>query len=328
MRAWQMTELGNPWDKLQVQEVDLPEISGATCRIAVEAADLNFADILQCQGSYQVKLELPFTPGMTAAGTVLAAGADAPFKAGDRIIGVSYRGSGGYADECLIAAAGANLIPDGVDCLQAAAIHMTYGTGWFGLHLRGELKPGQTVLVLAGAGGVGSAAVDLAKVHGCRVIAAAGGAKKTEACVRSGADEAIDYNAEDLYRRVMDLTDGRGVDVVYDPVGGDYFDVARRLVAWEGKYLVIGFASGRIPTAPMNHALVKNYSLTGVHMGGYRGRDDVHFERCYRDLYRMLLDNRLNPLVDDVIGFDALPGGLLKLASRQTIGRAIFDPRR
>lgn len=328
MRAWQMTELGNPWDKLKVQEVVLPEVSGKTCRIAVEAADLNFADILQCQGSYQVKLELPFTPGMTAAGRVMEAGGDVSFKAGDRIIGVCYRGSGGYADECLVAAGGANLIPDGVDCMQAAAIHMTYGTGWFGLHLRGELEPGQTVLVLAGAGGVGSAAVDLAKVHGCRVIAAAGGAKKTAACVRLGADEAIDYNAEDLYQRVMDLTDGRGVDVVYDPVGGDYFDVARRLVAWEGKYLIIGFASGRIPAAPMNHALVKNYSLIGVHMGGYRGRDDVQFQRCYQDLYRMLLDNRLTPLVDDVIGFNALPDGLLKLANRQTMGRAIFDPRR
>ncbi len=327
MRAWQMTELGDPWEKLQAREVTLPRVTAETCRIAVEAADLNFADILQCQGSYQVRLELPFTPGMTAAGRVLEAGVNAPFTPGDRIIGLSYRGSGGYADECLVAAPSADRIPDGVECVQAAAMHLTYGTGWFGLHLRGKLEPGQTVLVLAAAGGVGSAAVDLARDHGCRVIAAAGGAKKVEACVRGGADEAIDYNAEDLYGRVMDLTDGRGVDVVYDPVGGDYFDVARRLVAWEGKYLVIGFAAGRIPAAPMNHALVKNYSLVGVHMGGYRGRNDEPFQRCYQELYQMLLDNRLNPLIDDVIGFDALPDGLLKLANRQTIGRGIFDPR-
>ena len=323
-----MTELGNPWEKLRVRDAVLPEVSGKTCRIRVEAADLNFADILQCQGSYQVKLEPPFTPGMTAAGRVVEAGADGPFKPGDRIVGPCYRGSGGYADECLMVAGGANLVPEGVDCIQAASIHMTYGTGWFGLHLRGEIEPGQTVLVLAGAGGVGSAAIDLARVHGCGVIAAAGGSRKTEACLQLGADQAIDYNSEDLYRRVMDLTDGRGVDLVYDPVGGDYFDVARRLVAWEGKYLTIGFASGRIPAAPMNHALVKNYSLVGVHMEGYRGRDDVQFQRCYRYLYRMLLDNQLNPLIDDVIGFDALPGGLLKLANRQTMGRVIFDPRR
>ncbi len=328
MRAWQMGELGNPWDKLNAREAVLPEVTDGICRIAVEASDLNFADILQCQGSYQVKLEPPFTPGMNAAGTVLEAGGNVPFKAGDRIVGLCHRASGGYAEECLIVAAGANLIPDGVDCLLAAAIHITYGTGWFGLHLRGELKPGQTLLVLAGAGGVGSAAIDLARVHGCRVIAAAGGRDKAEACARLGADHAIDYNAEDLYQRVMDLTDGRGVDVVYDPVGGDYFDVARRLVAWEGKYLMIGFASGTIPAAPMNHALVKNYSLVGVHMGGYRGRDDRPFQRCYQELYQMLLDNRLNPLVDEVIGFDALPDRLLKLANRQTMGRVVLDPRR
>ena len=323
-----MTELGDPWDKLQAQEVELPEPSDGICRIAVEATDLNFADILQCQGSYQVKLEPPFTPGMNAAGRVLEAGGDVPFKAGDRIVGSCHRASGGYAEECLIVADGANLIPDGMDCTLAAAIHITYGTGWFGLHLRGELKPGQTVLVLAGAGGVGSAAIDLARVHGCTVLAAAGGGHKAEACLQMGADQAIDYNAEDLYRRVMELTDGRGVDVVYDPVGGDYFDVARRLVAWEGKYLMIGFASGRIPAAPMNHALVKNYSLVGVHMGGYRGRDDRPFQRCYQELYQMLLDNQLNPLVDEVIGFDSLPGGLQKLANRQTMGRLMFDPRR
>ena len=328
MRAWQMTELGDPWEKLTVQEVTLPNVSGKTCRVAVEAADLNFADILQCQGGYQVKLKPPFTPGMTAAGRVLEAGGDVPFKVGDRIIGTCFRGTGGYADECLVVAGGATLIPEGVDCVRAAAIHVTYGTGWFGLHLRGALQPGQTVLVLAGAGGVGSAAIDLAKVHGCQVIAAAGGKKKTDACVQLGADEVVDYNAEDLYRRVMDVTNGRGVDVVYDPVGGDYFDVARRLVAWEGIYLLIGFASGRIPSAPMNHALVKNYSLVGVHMGGYRGRDEAPFQRCYQDLYKMLRANRLHPLIDDVIGFDALPNGLLKLANRQTMGRVIFDPNR
>jgi len=328
MKAWQMEKLGDPWDNLTRNEVELPDVSDAVCRVRVEAADLNFADILQCQGSYQVKLEPPFTPGMNAAGTVIEASENGRFQTGDRIVGPCYKTSGGYAEECLIAAKGANLLPEGVDPVQAAAIHVTYGTGWFGLHLRGKLKPEDTVLVLAGAGGVGSAAIDLARVHGCRVIAAAGGSEKTSACRDLGAEDVVDYNFEDLYERVMEITDGRGVDVVYDPVGGDYFDVARRLVAWEGRYLIIGFAAGRIATAPMNHTLVKNYSLVGVHMGGYRGRDDSQFQRCYQELYKMLQADRLNPLIDKVIGFDELPDTLQLLANRKTKGRVIFDPAR
>ena len=326
MKAWQMQKLGDPWEDLTCNKVNLPAVSDAVCRVQVEAADLNFADILQCQGNYQVRLEPPFTPGMNAAGTVMEAGENSQFKPGDKIVGPCYKTSGGYAEECLIAAKGANLLPEGVDPMLPAAIHVTYGTGWFGLHLRGELQPDDSVLVLAGAGGVGSAAIDLARVHGCRVIAAAGGSEKTAACRALGADAVVDYNAEDLYERVMDITDGRGVDVVYDQVGGDYFDVARRLVAWEGRYLIIGFAAGRIPTAPMNHALVKNYSLVGVHMGGYRGRDDTQFQHCYRELYQMVQAERLNPLIDKVIGFDELPATLLQLANRETKGRVIFDP--
>ncbi|MBT5686836.1 MAG: zinc-binding dehydrogenase, partial [Gammaproteobacteria bacterium] len=157
--------------------------------------------------------------------------------------------------------------------------------------------------------------------------AAAGGAEKTNACLQMGADEVVDYNSEDLYEKVMLLTDGRGVDVVYDPVGAHYFDMARRLVAWEGRYLIIGFAAGSIPSAPMNHALVKNYSLVGVHMGGYRGRDEKPFDDCYRELYTMLIEDRISPLVDAVIGFDQLPEMLQRLANRQSKGRIVFSPR-
>ena len=156
MKAWQMQKLGDPWEDLTCNKVNLPAVSDAVCRVQVEAADLNFADILQCQGNYQVRLEPPFTPGMNAAGTVMEAGENSQFKPGDKIVGPCYKTSGGYAEECLIAAKGANLLPEGVDPMLAAAIHVTYGTGWFGLHLRGELQPSDAVLVLAGAGGVGS----------------------------------------------------------------------------------------------------------------------------------------------------------------------------
>ena len=326
MKAWRINALGDPWDNLEVEDIARTALADGGCRIQVKAVDLNFADILQCQGSYQVKLEPPFTPGMNAAGEVLEINGDAPFKVGDHVVSTTWRGAGGYAEEALVPTRAALKLPDGVDPIKVAGMHVTYGTSWFGLHLRGKLQPGETVLVLAAAGGVGSSAVELAKVHGCRVIAAAGGDAKTAACTQMGADAVVDYNSEDLYERVMALTDNKGVDVVYDPVGGEYFDIARRLVAWEGRYLVIGFASGNIPTAPMNHTLVKNYDIVGVHMGGYRGRNNQAFTDCYDTLYDMLVAGKINPLIDSVVGFDGLPDALKQLADRKTKGRIIFDP--
>ena len=327
MKAFRIEQLGLPWEVASITDVEITDVTETGCRVAVEATDLNFADILQCEGKYQVKLDPPFTPGMSAAGTVIEAGAASGFKIGDRIVGPTVTGCGGYAEEALVIGSRSTLIPEGVGTLDAAAMNVTYGTAWFGLRLRGNLQHGETVLVLAAAGGVGSAAVELAKVHDCWVIAAAGGDDKVNACRQLGADEVVDYTNEDLYERVMALTDGKGVDVVYDPVGGKYFDVARRLVAWEGRLLVIGFASGDIPTAPMNHALVKNYSIVGVHMGGYRGREDLPFERCYAELFELMKAEKINPLIDDMVGFRELPDAMKALYDRKTKGRVMFDPR-
>lgn len=328
MRAWQIQQLGTPWDKLAIANVPLPVPEPGMVRIEVDATDLNFADILQCQGEYQVKLTPPFTPGMNAAGTVTAIGGRASLAVGDRVVGPTVGTAGGYAQECLILAEQAHKIPDGVTGIVASATHVTYGTAWFALHHRGQLRPGETVLVLAAAGGVGSAAVQLAKAHGCWVAAAAGGVEKTQACADMGADLTIDYNAADLYQAVMDATDGRGVDVVYDPVGGSYFDVARRLVAWEGRLLVVGFASGTIPAAPANHVLVKNYSVVGVHMGAYRQRDPRPFAPCYQQIHQQLLDKTIDPLIGGIVGFDELPDALHQLANRATKGRLVFDPKK
>jgi NADPH:quinone reductase-like Zn-dependent oxidoreductase len=217
-------------------------------------------------------------------------------------------------------------VPDSVDGVTAVGAHVTYGTAWFALHQRGQLQPGESVLVLAGAGGVGSAAIQMAKAHDCWVLAAAGGSDKVEVCRQQGADLAIDYRNDDLYQSVMDATSGRGVDVVYDPVGGEYFDISRRLLAWEGRLLVVGFASGTIPSAPANHALVKNYSIVGVHMGGYRSRDRASLDRCYDEVYQMLADGRITPLVSEVIGMADLPRALRELADRQTTGRVVLEP--
>ena len=325
MRAWQLTELGDPWDFLEIVDTDSPPVDPGRLRIRVLAADIHFADILQCQGRYQVKREPPFTPGMYAVGEVLET-QDENFAVGDRVIGPTVDGHGGFAEQALLLADEATLIPPEADPVKMCAMHVTYGTSWFGLHLRGNLQPGETVLVLAAAGGVGSAAVELAKLHGCWVIAAAGGPDNVAACKTLGADEVIDYAAEDLYERVMALTDGRGVDVVYDPVGGKYFDVARRLVAWEGRLLVIGFASGDIPTAPANHVLVKNYSIVGVHMGGYHQHDPTPFKQCYAELADLLVQEKISPLVDSVVAFEDLPDALIRLQNRKTVGRVVMSP--
>ncbi len=328
MKSWRINELGLPWKQCLVEDLALPKVPARGCRVRVEATDLNFADILQCEGKYQVAIEPPFTPGMNAAGTVIEAATDSKFQPGDRVVGPTFEGYGGYAEEALVIADRSTRIPEGIATRDAAAMNVTYCTAWFGLHLRGNIRPGQTILVLAAAGGVGAAAVELAKLHGCWVIAAAGGKEKVNTCRDVlGADQVIDYEVEDLYQRTMDLTDGRGVDVIYDPVGGEYFDVARRLVAWEGKYLVIGFASGGIPAAPMNHALVKNYSIVGVHMGGYRGRNDEPFDRCFAELYGWLEAGKIHPLIDTVVGFAGLANAMIDLYERRTRGRVMFDPR-
>lgn len=325
MRAWRANELGDPWDVLRLED-DVPEPTPGPgeALLAVDATDLNFADILQVQGTYQVRQDPPFTPGLAATGTVLAVGAGADVAVGDRIVSTTVRGAGGYAERALVSGTGVTRVPDGVSSVDAAAMNVTYGTAWFSLHQRGHLQPGETVLVLAAAGGVGSAAVELARAHGCRVLAAAGGADKVQVCRDLGADVAIDYDGEDLYERVMAETDGRGVDVVYDPVGGDYFDIARRVVAWEGRLLVVGFASGRIPDAPANHVLVKNYSVVGVHMGGYRGRDEEPFARCYDEIFRLRQQGEIAPLIPEIIDLDDIPGALGRLARRETVGRVML----
>ena len=321
-----MPRLGDPWEELEPAEIASPEPGPGTLRIRVEATDLNFADILQCRGSYQVKRTPPFTPGMNAAGTVVAAGPGSAVAPGARVVGPTVEPAGGFAEEALVAERLAHPIPDGLGTAAAMGAHITHGTAWLALHHRARLQPGETVLVLAAAGGVGSAAVEMAHRHACWVVAAAGGPEKVEFAARAGADAVIDYENDDLYESVMGLTDARGVDVIFDPVGGRYFDVARRLLAWEGRLLVIGFASGEIPAAPANHVLVKNYSVVGVHMGGYRERHPELVRRCYADLHEQLAKGELSAQISETIGFDALPDALARLANRKTTGRVIFDP--
>mgnify|MGYP001213634392 FL=1 len=188
MKAWRINELGDPWERLVIEEIEEPKPRTGQLLIGVEATDLNFADILQCQGRYQVKLTPPFSPGMNAAGTILAVGDNVELEVGQRVVGPTMGGYGGYAAQSVLLAEQCQVLPDSISSKAASAIHVTYGTAWFALHQRGNLQPGETVLVLAGAGGVGSAAIQLAKAHGCWVTAAAGGTDKTKLCKKLGAD--------------------------------------------------------------------------------------------------------------------------------------------
>ncbi len=326
MRAWRLTELGYPWDVLKLGEYDSPTPGRGQARITVEAADLNFADILHCQGQYQERWDPPFTPGMGACGLVSAVGPECDLKIGDRVIGSSVGGWGGYASEALIKGATARHVPHNVALPAACAANVIYGTAWFSLYRRAQMRAGETVLVLAAAGGVGSAAVQMAKAAGCTVLAAAGGPEKVKTCRQLGADIVIDYDNDDLYETVMEATGGRGCDIIYDPVGGQYFDIARRLVAWEGRLLVVGFASGTIPQAPANHVLVKNYSVVGVHMGGYRGRKDEVLEECYAQIWPQVANGTLDPLISQELPLEGLLEGLRDLHERRTTGRVLLRP--
>jgi NADPH2:quinone reductase len=256
-RAW-----GAP-DTLRLEEAESPSLQPHQVRIRVRAAGVNFADTLMVGGRYQVKPPFPFTPGLEAAGEIVETGAAVDdLRVGERVLAV-LRSGGGYAEEIALDAAAVVPIPAAMDFVTAAAFPVAYGTSHFALTHRGHLQAGETLLVLGAAGGVGLTGVEIGKTIGARIIAAAGGTEKLEIARSRGADELIDYRTESIRDRVRALTDGKGADVVYDPVGGDAFDQALRAVNWEARMLVIGFAAGRIQAVPANLILVKNISVIG-----------------------------------------------------------------
>jgi NADPH2:quinone reductase len=291
--------------------------------IEVEAVGLNFPDVLLLRGQYQEHPPLPFTPGLEVAGRVVATGPSSKLQAGQRVAAVAGPPRGGLAERVCVPAADVLPLPDSMPAVTAAAMLITYGTGHLALHRRAGLRPGETLLVHGGAGGVGSAAIQLGCAAGARVIATASGAERAEVCRRLGADVAVDNATADFVEVVKEVTRGRGADVIYDPVGGDVFDRSRRCVAFEGRILVIGFAGGRIPDAPANHVLVKNYSVVGVHWGLYRRVlphvvPDIH-ERLV-DLHR---EGLIDPLIGAEVAFGDAPEGIAMLAERRALGKII-----
>jgi NADPH:quinone reductase len=318
MRAWRVHELGNPDDVLKLEDVEQPTPGPGQVLVKVRAAALNFPDILMAQGVYQEKPPLPYTPGFELCGEVV--------ETGQRVIGAPSGGPGAFAEYALMDADAAWPAPEGLSDEKAAALYLTYQTGYVGLHRRANIQAGDWLLVHAGAGGVGTAAIQLGKAAGATVIATAGGARKTEICRELGADHVIDYTTEDFVPIVKEVTGGHGADIVYDPVGGDVFDKSRRCIAFEGRLVVVGFTSGRIPQAPANHLLVKNYSVVGLHWGLYRTMDPSRIGMVHEELTRLVEEGHVDPLVGDSLPLDQAPQALAKLGDRSTVGKVVLVP--
>ncbi|MCA1711574.1 MAG: NADPH:quinone oxidoreductase family protein [Actinobacteria bacterium] len=321
MKAWQVTELGEPQDVLRWVDVDEPESGPGLLTLRVDAVALNFPDVLLCRGMYQEKPPLPFTPGLEVCGTVL----DGP-RTGERVLAAPGLPRGGLAERVVVADAAALPVPEAMPAAKAASMLITYQTGYVGLHRRGQLKAGETLLVHAGAGGVGTAAIQLGKAAGARVIATAGGPEKVQVCRDLGADVVIDYNAEDFVAVVKDVTEGRGADVIYDSVGGDVFDKSRKCIAFEGRIIVVGFAGGRIADAPTNHALVKNYAVVGLHWGLYRKHDPAVIPTTHAALVELWQQGLVDPLVGAELPMAEAPSALTRLGDRGTIGKVVLAP--
>ena len=326
MRAWQVQELGDPRSALKLVEVEEPSVGPGEVLIEVEATALNFFDILLCKGEYQERPELPFTPGGEVSGTVLSVGEGVDLEPGQHVIATPPLPNGAYAEKVVAPAGSVFAVPDSIPFESAAALPITYQTSHVALHRRAAVREGETVLVHAGAGGVGSAAIQIARAAGARVFATAGDPEKVEACRGLGAEVAIDYREENFIDIVKEATEGRGADVIFDPVGGDVFDGSRRCVAFEGRILVIGFAGGRIAEAPTSHVLVKNYSVVGVHWGLYTRVMPALIQATHEALMKLYVDKKIDPLIQDTVPFTELPEALERLASRSTHGKLVTRP--
>lgn len=325
MKALQVRAYGEPIDVLLLEDAPMPVPGAGQVLVRVLAASANFADVLMCRGQYQDKPDFPFTPGIEACGEITALGDGvANLAVGDRVIGTPVLPAGGFGQYALLDAELAFPAPPSLDDASASALYIGYQTGWFALHRRISVQPGQTLLVHAAAGGVGTAAVQLGKAAGMSVIGVAGGADKC-ALVRSlGADHVIDRRTEDFVARVKEITDGRGADVIFDPVGGETFTMSTKCIAFEGSILVIGFAGGEIQKAALNHALVKNYSIVGLYWGAYRQKDPDLVRHCHAELVHLADEGLITPLVSERLSLEELQAGLQRLADGRTTGRVAY----
>ncbi|MEV7755504.1 NADPH:quinone oxidoreductase family protein [Streptomyces griseofuscus] len=312
MQAWQVHENGEPSEVMRLTETGRPVPGDGQVLLRVRAANVNFPDALMCRGQYQVRPPLPFTPGVEICGET---------EDGRRVLATPALPHGGFAEYALADAAALLPAPKALDDAEAAALHIGYQTGWFGLHRRARLEAGETLLVHAAAGGVGSAAVQLGKAAGATVIGVVGGAEKAAVARELGCDLVVDRSAEDVIATVKAATGGRGADVIYDPVGGEAYAQSAKLVAFEGRIVVVGFASGTIPTPALNHALVKNYAVLGLHWGLYNTKNPKLVQHCHEQLTELAARGAIKPLVSERVPLAGAAAAVQKVADGRSTGR-------
>jgi len=331
MRALQCTELGGP-DKLEINEVESPSAIPGNVVIDVKSGSINFPDVLMIQGLYQYQPPLPFTPGGESAGVISEIGEGVTkFKVGDKVFAMT--GTGAFAEKILAHENSCTLIPDSMDFDSAAALSMTYGTSLYALKQRANIQPGETLLVLGASGGVGIAAIELGKAMGAKVIAAASTQDKIDMCMAHGADEGFIYPSGNLDRdqqkqlsnKIKELTGGMGANVVYDPVGDSYAEPCLRATAWEGRYLVIGFAAGEIPKIPLNITLLKGCQIVGVFWGAWVGLFPDENKKNFDELFKLHAEGKINPEVSQRFALEDSAEAFSHLANRKAKGKVIIN---
>jgi len=324
MKAVLCKAYGMP-DTLVVEELEPLHPGKGQLVVSVKACGVNFPDTLIVQGKYQFKPELPFSPGSEVAGIVKEVGEEVKgYKAGDHVI--AFTGWGGFAEEVVVDAVKLIPMPPGLDFTVASAFVLTYGTAHHALKDRAQLQPGETLLVLGAAGGVGLAAIEIGKQLGATVIAAASSDEKLETCRRHGASELINYATQDLRERIKQISGGQGIDVVFDPVGGDFTEPALRSMTWKGRYLVIGFAAGDIPRIPLNLTLLKGCSIVGVFYGAFAEREPRHNAENLRELLTWLAEGKLRPYISATYPLERAADALYDMMNRKVQGKVVLVP--
>ena len=323
MKAVVCSSYGPP-ENLKIEEIDEPGLSDDQALVEIYAASLNFPDGLQIQGKYQFQPPMPFTPGSEVAGKIRKVGAELKgFSVGDRVMATP--GIGGLAELVAVKSESLRKIPDNMDFRTAASFAMVYTTSYYALKQRAKLESGETLLVLGSSGGVGLTAVELGKLMGAKVIAAASSNDKLEFVKQLKPDYLVNYNECDLKESVKDLTEGKGADVIYDPVGGDLFDQCCRCINWNGRLLVIGFTSGRIPSYKANLALLKGSSMIGVFLGRFRKEEPAAYEQNFKELLNMYRVGKLNPIVTKSFSLEEYADAFNIFTKRKVMGKVTLE---
>lgn len=322
MKTWQIKRYGEPSAAIELVDTEVPEPEAGEVRIRVDAAALGLPDVFMCRGSYAFRPELPFTPGQEVSGTVVAAGKDAETAVGERVMAVTsfFRGFGGLAEEALALDGATYPVPADMDPAEAACFAIPYHTAYIGLVTRGQIQPGENLVVLGAAGGTGTAAIQLGRALGARVIAVAAGPEKGALCRELGAEVVIDHRESDVALAIKEATDGFGADVIYDPVGGEACDAALHAIASEGRLLIIGFASGSFHDAPSAVLIHKNVSMVGVYVGAYAKPFTSAVHEALLELWR---DKKIRAIVGSRVGFDQAAIALEELAQRRAVGKTV-----